>query len=418
MQVQKIFLITPLGNKYSDARKHADRMWNEVFVSVSEKISTKDLKVEFERSDLMDEGSNSRVKKIMELIRESSGCIVDLYTIGNLNVMYEVGLAHSQGKRVFFLRSDKIEENEIPSDIRYYAEYYYTYNLDVFRGNASSDEVGNIQKEIMDVAIAMVSSNTKYTLYRPCFYEPTNLYVENLLEGINRRITNIESLVKDFGSSSEDKRTLAQYIIGENDAFDALTEAVKKSNISVKTTRFSPYSVVGRQNVFFSAINNLMTNEVTPDKVERIITANNNEKFDEIAKLMVNNAGKDFDIYISRIEYSFEMVVIDDEIVFIHFRKYNQQEKEKRNASPTLISATLRIEKRIIANEFSTIFDSIKSSKKDMLAVIRCKDITTENLSEKIRKYKRLFEEAVKEYQMSQGVLEDSNIPLSKNDKE
>lgn len=70
------------------------------------------------------------------------------------------------------------------------------------------------------------------------------------VEGINCRITNIESLVKDFGSSSEDKRTLAQYIIGENDAFDALTEAVKKSNISVKTTRFSPYSVVGRQNVF------------------------------------------------------------------------------------------------------------------------------------------------------------------------
>lgn len=399
MQVQKIFIITPLGNKNSEARKHADRMWNEVFVPVSEKISTNDLKVEFERSDLMDEGSNSRVKKIMELIRESSGCIVDLYTIGNLNVMYEVGLAHSQGKRVFFLRSDKIQENEIPSDIRYYAEYYYTYNLDIFRGKAASDEIANIQKEIVDVSKAMVSSNTKYTLYRPCFYEPTR---------INCRITNIESLVKDFGSSSEDKRTLAQYIIGENDAFDALTEAVKKSNISVKTTRFSPYSVVGRQNVFFSTINNLMTNEVTPDKVERIITANNNEKFDEIAKLMVNNAGKDFDIYISRIEYSFEMVVIDDEIVFIHFRKYNQQEKEKRSASPMLISATLRIEKRIIANEFSTIFDSIKNSKKDMLAVIRCKEITTENLSEKIKKYKRLFEEAVKEYQMSQGVFEDN----------
>lgn len=71
MQVQKIFIITPLGNKNSEARKHADRMWNEVFVPVSEKISTNDLKVEFERSDLMDEGSNSRVKKIMELIRES-----------------------------------------------------------------------------------------------------------------------------------------------------------------------------------------------------------------------------------------------------------------------------------------------------------------------------------------------------------
>ena len=63
---------------------------------------------------------------------------------------------------------------------------------------------------------------------------------------------------------------------------------------------------------------------------------------------------------------------------------------------------------KIIANEFSTIFDSIKNSKKDMLAVIRCKEITTENLSEKIKKYKRLFEEAVKEYQMSQGVFEDN----------
>lgn len=30
MQVQKIFIITPLGNKNSEARKHADRMWNEV----------------------------------------------------------------------------------------------------------------------------------------------------------------------------------------------------------------------------------------------------------------------------------------------------------------------------------------------------------------------------------------------------
>ena len=38
MQVQKIFIITPLGNKNSEARKHADRMWNEVFVPVSEKI--------------------------------------------------------------------------------------------------------------------------------------------------------------------------------------------------------------------------------------------------------------------------------------------------------------------------------------------------------------------------------------------
>ena len=85
-------------------------------------------------------------------------------------------------------------------------------------------------------------------------------------------------------------------------------------------------------------------------------------------------------------------------------------EKEKKNTSPTLISATLRIETRIIANEFSTIFDSIKNNKKDMIAVIRCKDISTENLSEKLNKYRKLFKESVKEYQMAQGMVEENLV--------
>ena len=349
----------------------------------------------------------------MNLIRESRGCIVDLCSISNLNVMYEVGLAHSQGKRVFFLRSNKISENEIPSDIRYYSDYYYSYDIDIFNGGAAADVISKIQKKVLDVSNIMVSASENRDLYRPSFYEPTNLYVENLFDNINEKINRLESLIKDFGTSSEDKRTLAQYIIGENDAFDALTDAVKKSNISVRTTRFSPYSVVGRQNEFFSAINNLMTNEVSPDKFERIITANSNEKFDEIAKLMVNNAGKEFNIYISKIEYSFEMVVIDEEVVFIHFRKYSQQDSPQSANIPTLISATLKIEKRIIANEFSTIFDSIKSSKRDLICVIKCKDITTENLSEKIKSYKKKFEDAVSEYQASQGGVEEAIIKNS-----
>ena len=205
--------------------------------------------------------------------------------------------------------------------------------------------------------------------------------------------------MKDFGTSSEDERTLAQYIIGENEAFNALTSAVRKSNISAKTTRFSPYSVVGRQNTFFNAINDLMSQDVHPGIFERIITANNIEKFSEIAKLMANNAGKDFKIYISRIEYSFEMVVIDDEIVFIHFRKYIDMTGDKPSDQPiSLITATLKIEKRIIANEFSTIFDSIKNNSKDIVCVIDCSKITTENLGQEIDKYKKQFGEAVKEY--------------------
>ncbi|MCH5209818.1 MAG: hypothetical protein J1F01_02535 [Oscillospiraceae bacterium] len=346
MTTHKFFLITPLGNKQSKARRHADKMWNTVFAPLAKELSTNDIKCEFVRNDLSPEKGSSRVKEIMNSIRESRGCIVDLHTIDNLNVIYEVGLAHSQGKRVFFLRSDEIKEDEIPSDIRYYADYYYPYNVEIFESDASAEEIGSIAKKVRDVVKTMISGNENSLTYRPVFYEPTDQFVSNVLEDINKKISNLEKLMKDFGTSSEDERTLAQYIIGENEAFQALTEAIQKSSISVKTTRFSPYSVVGRQNTFFNAINDIMSRDVHPETFERIIAANNTEKFNEIAKLMVNNAGKNFKIYISKIEYSFEMVVIDDEIVFIHFRKYNDIIDDKPLTKPTsLITATLKIEK-------------------------------------------------------------------------
>ncbi len=248
----------------------------------------------------------------------------------------------------------------------------------------------------------MIVGDTNNNLYRPYFYQPTDLYVSTVLEEINGKINSLERLLKDFGTSSEDERTLAQYIIGENEAFKALTNAVQKSRISAKTTRFSPYSVVGRQNTFFNAINDLMSHDVHPETFERIIAANNSEKFNEIVKLMVNNTGKNFKIYISRIEYSFEMVVIDDEIVFIHFRKYINLTDGKPTEQPvSLITATLKIEKRIIANEFSAIFDSIKNNSKDIVCVIDCEQLTTENLSQEIEKYKEKFNNAVKEYKVA-----------------
>lgn len=342
MPVHKIFLITPLGDKKSADRRHADKMWNSVFKPIANMALFENVTCEFVRSDLLEETGNSRVQEIMNLIRESRGCIVDLHKISNLNVIYEIGLAHSQGKRVFFLRSDKIQENDIPSDIRYYADYYYPYNVEIFDGDASSEEVSNISKRVTEVARAMISAKTASSLYRPVFYKPTEMYVSDVLEDINGKISNLEKLLKDFGTSSEDERTLAQYIIGENEAFKALTAAIQKSNISVKTTRFSPYSVVGRQNSFFNAINDLMSQDIHPQSFKRIIAANNMEKFGEVIKLMVSNAGNNFKIYISKIEYSFEMVVIDDEVVFIHFRKYNNESDGYYSVQPgSLISSTL-----------------------------------------------------------------------------
>ncbi len=406
-----IFVITPIGDKRTTKRAHADKMWNSVFLPIEKEFQSETIRCRCVRGDLGPEGNKSRIKEIMNHIKNAKGCIVDLYDISNLNVMYEVGLAHSQGKRVFFLRSDKIGEEAIPADLRPYADDHFQYNVEIFDGEASANEETQLRKAVSEVVRKMVLGDADTNLYRPTFYEPTEEYTNGILRGINEKLLNLENLISDLGSSSEDQRTLAQYITGENAAFDALTAAIKNSRLSVKTTRFSPYTVVGRQSTFFNTINELMSNPEHPDSFERIIAANSIEKWTEVMQLMVSNAGKDFKIYISKIEYSFEMVVIDDEVVFIHFRKYNGGEGYDTAAGkqPTLISATLKIEKRLIAAEFSQIFDSITGNTgnakgktdgngKDIAFTIDCKKITSdEDLLDKLTLYKKQFKDAVDE---------------------
>lgn len=397
--MNKIFLITPLGEENSTVRRHADKMWNEVFCKAQKSLTERHLECEFQRLDLLQESSMSRVKRLMNLIKESKGCIIDLYNVNNLNVIYEIGLAHSQGKRVYFLRSKDITENQIPSDIRYDVDFYHLYNIDIFDGNASSDEIGKIIDKVTQVAENMISGNDKY---RPSFYEPTEVYVSTLLESIYERLSSFEKTLNDSWVINDGERIPADYIRGEDKAFTALTEAILKSNVSVKTTRFSPYSVVNRQNKFFTTINDLMSSNVHPKTFERIITANNKEKFTEIRKLIANNTGKQFKIYISKIEYGFEMVVIDDEIVFIHFRQYqNETNKKGNDDSNQIITATLKIKTGSLAHEFATIFDSIAHNSKDIIFDIDCSQIDDSNFGEMVNKYKEQFYEAVEESQIN-----------------
>lgn len=396
MEKQSIFLITPIGEDSSYARQHSDKMLKKVFEPLCEKFKNFNIDFEFTRADLKEEGSESKIRRMMDFIRTARGCIVDLYDIKNLNVMYEIGLAHSQGKRVFFLRSNKIKENDIPSDIRYYSDYYFKYDVEIFDGQTCADEIKKIQDKISEVVKTMFSSDSNINSFRPSFYEPTEQYVSNLLERIDSKITGLENIIKNTENSDKEERILADYITGEDEAFKELTKAVKDSKISVKTTRFSPYSVVGRQTDFFIAINNLMQQNINLEIFERIISANNKEKFNEIANLMVSNAGKKFKIYISKIEYSFEMVVIDDEIVFIHFRKFANTEGNKYTSEKVnLITATLKIKRRDLANEFSTIFDSIKKNSKDIICEIDCSQLTIDNVDAEIEKYRSKFYNAV-----------------------
>ena len=54
-------------------------MWNSIFEPLARNSTSENLKFKFVRSDLLPESGESRIKSIMGLIRESRGCIVDLY---------------------------------------------------------------------------------------------------------------------------------------------------------------------------------------------------------------------------------------------------------------------------------------------------------------------------------------------------
>ena len=59
MNIQKIFLITPLGRNHSPERCHADKMWDSVFKPLSDKRITDNIVCEFVSRDLLPESGNS-----------------------------------------------------------------------------------------------------------------------------------------------------------------------------------------------------------------------------------------------------------------------------------------------------------------------------------------------------------------------
>lgn len=134
---------------------------------------------------------------------------------------------------------------------------------------------------------------------------------------LSSQVENVMSLLK-----VEEKSFNAVFIEGENDAFNALTEAVNRAKKLVKTTRFSPYSVVNRHDKFFTSIQQA-TGRLS-DRLFRIIAVNSHEKLKEVNQLVANNVKRKLTIVLTEVEYSFEIVVIDDEEAFIHFRRADQ----------------------------------------------------------------------------------------------
>ena len=374
MKIRNIFVVTPLGEDGSKERIHADRMKGSVFHEF-ESYSFK--------SSIDERGGSAVVaERIFNQINEADVVVADM-TFGNLNVFYEIGIAHALNKSVILIGP---KEFNVPFDLNHLSRIQY--DKDLFDSERNSHIVDQLKKDIgKELQNLETSDKNGLNPYEGFLKETT----KGMLSDIHSKIKNLEDMI---ARTQNKDVVVTEYIKGENNAFAALTEAVKKATKSIRTTRFSPYSVVGRQNVFYETIRHIMDNKNNrdcPDDFQRIIATNKKDKLNEVLDLVRSNMGCNFTIHLSQQAYNFEIVIVDELIVFIHFCKDREDVRE-------IISATLKVENFGVAIEFRDIFDSIVKYQ-DTFYTIKCIDINDDNLAEKIAKIREEFEKGLKRFE-------------------
>ena len=161
----------------------------------------------------------------------------------------------------------------------------------------------------------------------------------------------------------------ATYINDEHEAFEALTTATRSARRVIRSTRYSPESVL-TQPAYIKAIEArvLGTDGIAPlRRYERIIAVNSRRKIDDVKHHLSAFKERPFRIYLTYFPHIFELVVIDDSEVFIHFYKEEH-----------IIASTLHLRGTIIAEEFERIFDRLKS--RDLYRLFDCEEIADSNL--------------------------------------
>jgi len=370
MKIKNVFLVTPIGEEGSPARIHASRMLNYVFDPLKE-----DLEYPFENILTAPELSVIGTKNVYENIKNADIVIADVIW-DNVNVFYEIGFAHALNKPVILISP---KGYKAPFDIN--DQLRIEYDKDKFDDDSRNAVIfetlrNDLKKKFRALECTDV---TKFLVHQTHLAKDIT---PEVIPTYNKFISDLKTLI-------EEKKNVmvTEYIKGENNAFAALTEAVKNAKKSIKSTRFSPYTVVRRQTSFYETIRHIMNprlNKEPPESFQRIVTANSKTKLEEVTDLVTSNMGFNFTIYLSRHAYNFEIVIVNDMTVFIHFCKDREDAKE-------IISATLKIENIEIATEFSGIFDSIVKHH-DTFHTIRCIEINKNNLAEKITEIENIFE--------------------------
>ena len=361
-----IFFVCPIGDKESDIRKNSDAVFRviEHIIKNNEEFSGRDVV----RADKI--ASAGRITmQIYHQLRTSDICIVDLTGL-NPNVLYELGIRQALLKPYVLIAK---KGTTLPFDLHDARTFFYETSdinwvfeledklkgplLTAVRGKIDEfdEKLFGHQDTFLSISENDFNLRLMETLNDVISAERrTSGNVEELLNHFktlsNQFSLNYNKIETLFESSYKGTGTYL-FINGENEAFSALTSALSRAKTTIRTTRFSPFDVGSRQKEFANMIQNRIIGDSKYKPVTnfyRIIAANDMSKLKDIENYLDNYIGRQFTLYLTPYHNNFELVIIDESEVFIHFH-----DKDK------IIDSTLHIVKEEVVKKFINIYSSL-----------------------------------------------------------
>jgi hypothetical protein len=174
------------------------------------------------------------------------------------------------------------------------------------------------------------------------------------------------------------------YIDGERAAFEALIAATYRAKRVIRSTRFSPRGIANNQPRYGEAIRDRVLGEKGYKPLEeyyRIISTNAPEKIRDIEEYFKQFQGRNFNLYLTPIEQDYELVILDEDEVFIHFFEPDSN----------VIGSTLYLPGSQIARKFIAIFDERLRDPQRQTEAFACRYMKETDLATALSRVKKRF---------------------------
>lgn len=193
---------------------------------------------------------------------------------------------------------------------------------------------------------------------------PAKRSPEDILEEL---LTNSRSMMNGVSQGVN----AFEYIYGEREAMQALIDATMRATRMIRATRFFPHAIKNTFPAYSDAINDRVLGKDCQalEHYFRIVAANNLEKLKDVEEYLEKFMGKSFTLYLTQFTNDFELVIIDNKEVFIHF--YGED---------LVIESTVRLTGPEIAERFSSVFSRLHDPKKGAVEKIECRYLNQDNL--------------------------------------